>query len=153
MTEFHGHVNGFLENLPPRTRDQVTAEIRRRITREVPTWFGASARGMTPDQFAEFMSELFAPAGRALADQVFHGIKAMAATVEARVKERFTPKPRNTERDEKIVALHDEDGLSFGRIGRRLAALNPRWGGKGGRPLSRDAVEKAYHRRKGRADK
>jgi hypothetical protein len=62
-------------------------------------------------------------------------------------------KPRNTERDDQIVRLHDEEGKSFGIIGRLLAELNPAWVGKNGKPLSRAAATKAYNRRKADGDK
>jgi hypothetical protein len=62
-------------------------------------------------------------------------------------------KPRKTARDDEIVRLRDEEGKTFGEIGRLLLVKNPAWTGKGGKPLSRAAAEKAYHRRKGDSDK
>ena len=64
-----------------------------------------------------------------------------------------SPKPRKTDRDDEIVRLHDDEGVSFGAMGQELIALNPAWTRKGGAPLTRAAAEKAYHRRKGDADK
>jgi hypothetical protein len=65
-----------------------------------------------------------------------------------KMKDHYTPKPRMTERNKEIVRIHDEEDLSFGKIGRRLQQLNPKWVGGDGKPLSRDATEKAYHRTK-----
>jgi hypothetical protein len=62
--------------------------------------------------------------------------------------ERRTPKPRKRERDAEIVRLHDEEGMSFGKIGRHLPTLNAAWVVRGGAPLDRKTVERAYHRMK-----
>jgi hypothetical protein len=62
--------------------------------------------------------------------------------------EKRTPKPRKRERDAEIVRLHDEKGMSFGKIARHLRTLNAAWVGHGGTPLGRKAVERAYHRMK-----
>jgi hypothetical protein len=62
--------------------------------------------------------------------------------------EKRTPKPRKRERDAEIVRLHDEKGMSFGKIGQHLPTLNAAWVGRGGTPLGREAVERAYHRMK-----
>jgi hypothetical protein len=83
------------------------------------------------------------------------GEKAVMMKDEAvkRVKDRLTGKPRNTERDAEIVRLRDQEKLSFGKIGYRLVKINSAWANKKGKPMSRDAVEKAYHRMKCRTDK
>jgi hypothetical protein len=66
-----------------------------------------------------------------------------------KLKEARDPKPRNRERDDEIVRLRDKQGKTFGEIPRLLLQKNPAWCGEGGKPLSRDTVEKAYSRRKG----
>lgn len=66
----------------------------------------------------------------------------------ARLKAARDPKPRNTDRDDEIVRLYDQDGRTFGEIPLLLKLTDPSWVGAEGKPLSRDAVEKAYHRRK-----
>jgi hypothetical protein len=58
---------------------------------------------------------------------------------------------RTAARDAVIVQLRDDERLTFGKIPRRLRSMNAAWARKGGTPLSRDTVEKAYHRQKGRA--
>lgn len=63
-------------------------------------------------------------------------------------KKETGPKPRYTERDREIVRLHDQQGMSFGKIPRALQKLNPKWGKADGRLLSRDTVRKAYTRAK-----
>jgi hypothetical protein len=68
---------------------------------------------------------------------------------KAQLKEKRDPKPRKTDRDEAIVRLRDEEKKTFGEIPRLLLKLNPLWCGIGGKPMSRDAVEAAYRRRKG----
>jgi hypothetical protein len=64
-------------------------------------------------------------------------------------KEARDPKPRNIERDDEIVRLRDEEDQSFGEIPRLLVRKNPSWRRKNGKPLTRDAVERVYRRRKG----
>lgn len=59
-----------------------------------------------------------------------------------------TVKPRNADRDKEIVRLHDEEGKSFGEIARLLCKKNASWCRKDGKQLSRDTVERAYHRQK-----
>jgi hypothetical protein len=66
-----------------------------------------------------------------------------------RLKKERDPKPRKTDRDDEIVRLRDKEGKTFGEIGRALVRANPKWCRKDGSPLTREAVEKAYHRRKG----
>jgi hypothetical protein len=66
---------------------------------------------------------------------------------DAENKRRSRP-VKNAERDEAIVHLRDQKKISFGRMGRELVSLNPAWTGKNGKPLTRAAAEKAYHRRK-----
>jgi hypothetical protein len=68
-----------------------------------------------------------------------------------KVIERRSPKRRKADRDATIVRLYDEGKVSFGRMGKCLLAINPAWAGKDGKPLSRAAAEKAYHRHKSRA--
>jgi hypothetical protein len=51
-------------------------------------------------------------------------------------------------RNAEIVRLRDEKGLTFGQIPRALMRINPKWCGKDGGPLEREAVEKAYRRTK-----
>jgi hypothetical protein len=87
---------------------------------------------------------------------VFREIGDVVEQVAARVRkreadyQRMLPKPRKEERDAAIVRLHEQEGVSFGRMGRCLAAMNPAWVHKDGKPLSRAAAEKAYHRHKSR---
>lgn len=68
---------------------------------------------------------------------------------KARLKEERDPKPRNTERDDEIVRLRDDERKTFGEIPRLLIRKNSAWVGKDGKPLTRDATERAYRRRKG----
>jgi hypothetical protein len=60
--------------------------------------------------------------------------------------DKMIPKPRNADRDKEIV--RDERKLTFGEIPRELKKLNSTWAGRGRNLLSRDTVEKAYHRKK-----
>jgi hypothetical protein len=48
---------------------------------------------------------------------------------------RRNPKPKNIERDIKIVGMYDDKGLTFGQIAGKL-------------DMERDTVERAYHRMK-----
>jgi hypothetical protein len=57
-------------------------------------------------------------------------------------------KPRNMDRDDTIIRLRDEEGLTFGEIPGRLKTINKKWAQKDGKSLKRKAVEKAYQRRK-----
>ena len=83
------------------------------------------------------------------ADRVMEAATHLVREQErARLKAARDPKPRNTERDDEIVRLHDQEGRTFGQIPRLLVRKNPSWAAKDGEPMSRDAVEKAYHRRK-----
>ena len=66
-----------------------------------------------------------------------------------KLKRERDPKPRKTDRDDEIVRLRDVEGKSFGEIPRILLRKNQSWGSGEGKPITRDAVEKAYHRRKG----
>ena len=78
-----------------------------------------------------------------------HGLVENSAQVDkfAEIIRNRNAPPRNTKRDDEIVRLRDE-GKSFGEIPRLLLAENPRWCGKGGKAITRDAAEQAYHRRK-----
>lgn len=75
--------------------------------------------------------------------------QAVTEVERARLKAARDPKPRNTQRDCEIVRLHDQEGRTFGEIPRLLVQKDPSWAGRDGKPLARDTVEKAYHRRKG----
>jgi len=77
-------------------------------------------------------------------------IRALEADVKAVYKKRRDPKPRNTERDKAIIRLRDEQRLTFGQIPRQLRKENPVWVASDGELLSKDTVEKAYKRAKGR---
>jgi hypothetical protein len=68
---------------------------------------------------------------------------------EVAEKERRDPKRRNTERDDEIVRLRDVEKKAFGEIGKLLSQMNKEWRSKDGKQLTRDAVERAYYRRKG----
>jgi hypothetical protein len=72
----------------------------------------------------------------------------VSALVSEQNKEKRDAKPRNTDRDDEIVRLYDVEGKTFGEIPRMLILKNPLWCGKNGKPISRDAAEKAFHRRK-----
>jgi hypothetical protein len=72
---------------------------------------------------------------------------------KALARHERNPKPRNTVRDDEIVRLHDVEGKSFGQIGRLLLQANSTWCKAPGKPLSRAAVQQAYHRRKRKTDK
>jgi hypothetical protein len=74
-------------------------------------------------------------------------LKRMADIFREEFRRRSRP-VRNTQRDAAIVQLHDKEGVSFGGIGKRLVVMNSVWAGKNGKPLSRMAAEKAYHRYK-----
>ena len=50
------------------------------------------------------------------------------------------------DRDKEIVRLHDEDGKTFGQIGRLLQIANEKWVGKNGKPITSNAAEHAYRR-------
>jgi len=91
--------------------------------------------------------------GKFFEQGALHGVEVgeMIQDAKKEVKDRFTRKPRMTERNNKIVQLHEEEKLSFGGIGLRLQELNPKWVRRNGKPLSRDAAEKAYHRTKTKA--
>ena len=79
--------------------------------------------------------------------------QAIEDLTTARFKDAHYPKPRNTERDAEIVRLRDMEGKSFGQIPRLLIQKDQSWCGKNGRPMTRDAVERAYWRRKGQGTK
>jgi hypothetical protein len=83
---------------------------------------------------------------------LFHAWRAETrAHAEAAEKLRSrTVAPRNSKRDAAIVYLRDVDELTFGQIPRRLIVLNSKWTDRDGKPLSRKAVENAYHRFKSR---
>jgi hypothetical protein len=74
--------------------------------------------------------------------------KVVVERERERIKKARDPKPRQIERTDEIVRLRDVEGKTFGEIGRILIQKNAKWCGKGGKPMTRDAVEKAYHRRK-----
>jgi hypothetical protein len=76
-------------------------------------------------------------------DSMDISLKAVHATVR-----KATVIARNAERDDEIIRLHDDEGKSFGQIGKLLILKNPKWCAKGGKQLTRKTVEKAYHRRK-----
>lgn len=67
---------------------------------------------------------------------------------QEKIKTARDAKPRNTERDDEIVRLRDDEDKTFGEIPRLLLQKNPSWSRKDGKPLKRDTVEKAYLRRK-----
>jgi hypothetical protein len=70
---------------------------------------------------------------------------------ETRFKEDREVGTRNDERDDRIVYLHDREGLSFNQITRRLLKERPtEWCDGPNTPLPRDTVRKAYRRRKSR---
>jgi hypothetical protein len=97
---------------------------------------------LSDDQIAEKIAQQ--------ADLLLEATTRVVTEVEgARLKAERDPKPRNTKRDDEIVRLRDEEGRTFGEIPRLLLRMNSSWGGNNGSPLKRDAVEKAYHRRKG----
>jgi hypothetical protein len=75
-----------------------------------------------------------------------------AHRIEIRKRNR-QPSAIVRERNAAIVRQHDQENVSFGRMGRVLASMNPKWTDKDGKPLSRAAVEKAYHRFKSHTDK
>lgn len=79
---------------------------------------------------------------------VEHERDVVSEMVRQKIKEERDPKPRFEERDAEIVRLRDIENKTFGEIGRLLLLKNPEWSGRDGQPMSRDAVEKAYHRRR-----
>jgi hypothetical protein len=93
----------------------------------------------------EFADEIFAQAKRQL-EEIGN---AMADLGRDELKQERDPKPRNTDRDDEIVRLRDQEGKTFGEIPRLLLQQNSQWCRKGGKQLTRDTVEKAYRRRKG----
>ncbi|HEX3149651.1 MAG TPA: hypothetical protein VHR66_16365 [Gemmataceae bacterium] len=99
-----------------------------------------------PDMADEEIAALIAEQAPRLLDAM---TRVVSEVERARLKAERDPKPRKTERDDEIVRLYDEGGLSFGEIPARLLLKDKSWGNKDGSPLQRDTVEKAYHRRKG----
>jgi hypothetical protein len=74
--------------------------------------------------------------------------KNVGAAAVCEYKKHREVRPRNGERDAEIVRLRDQEGKSFGIIGRCLCLRNSAWVGRNGEPLTRDAVEAAYRRKK-----
>jgi hypothetical protein len=141
-----------IESLPSEERARMAQYFQYQVTVEAPKWWAAVLREMTtPQELADFLMHGFATVGLHSYNETFYAIKNMGKRIESEVKDRFTVKPRNVERDSAIVRLHEQEGLTFGQIPRRLQSLNPKWAREGGRPMERDAVEKAYHRMKKRA--
>lgn len=94
---------------------------------------------------AEFDKQLKAK----VSEFVLEAAAKVSALEKEKLKEARDPKPRKTDRDDEIVRLRDIEEKTFGEIGPALVRKNPKWCGKSGKPLTRDAVEKAYYRRKG----
>ena len=62
----------------------------------------------------------------------------------------MTPARRMSERDQMIIKLRDEEGISFGEIAIRLKTLDPKWVRNDGTRLKPKTVEQAYKRGKAR---
>jgi hypothetical protein len=60
------------------------------------------------------------------------------------------PNAQKSKRNSEIVRLRDEDQMAFGRIGKKLPSINPKWVGPDGKPLKYAAVKQAYYRQKNR---
>jgi len=77
-----------------------------------------------------------------------NSIEVMAKGIQQKEKDRFTPKPRNTDRDNEIVHLHDVEKLGWKEITKRIRAV-PEWAnGPGGKQVTMRALKVAYSRRK-----
>lgn len=122
-----------LEMLPPGDRQQIQARFHALPKQEKERWWSAILAGIPMNVLVEILGELNAFVGIGW----YTGGGEIGQAVVSAIEDRFIPKPRNTVRDEQIVQLHDEKALTFGQIGKKLN-------------MSRDAVEKAYHRRKKR---
>jgi hypothetical protein len=138
-----------LNRLDPRERlrfsDRVFAEMASRFF----PLFIRQAVDMVKRHPLASLDQLCALAEEALKKSYDENQAALAELTRAELKEERDPKPRHTERDDEIVRLRDREGKTFGAIPRLLMQKNPKWCGEGGKLLKRDAVEKAYRRRKG----
>ena len=92
------------------------------------------------------IKELAACAEKEHSDQV-DKFAEILNELTSRMRSRNAGK-RYQNRDDEIVRLYDVEDKTFGEIPAQLLLLNPKWCRNGGGPITRDAAEKAYHRRK-----
>jgi hypothetical protein len=143
---------GLIGSLPPAERQRLAVLFRELVAEELPKWWDVALRElMTREGLCGYFLRAFVDLGLSNFDVMCSAISDMAKRIESRAKRQRDPKPRNVERDAAIVRLRDQEGLTFGKIAKRLKTLNPKWASEDGTPMKRDAVEKAYQRMKKRA--
>lgn len=142
------NINDLINSLPPDERAQLAERFQRLATEEIPKWWASVMSGMTPEQLAEFLENGLTDTGRKITDATFVGMKNMAKTIETKVKDHFTPKPRMTARDDEIVRLHDEEKLDWKEITKRIRSV-PEWANSSkGKAVTQRSLVTAYGRRK-----
>jgi hypothetical protein len=77
-----------------------------------------------------------------------YGLKGIAKRVETTVKFALNARPRMADRDDEIVRLKDQEGLSWTAVWHKIR-LNPAWAkGRDGQPVTKRMLQVAYRRRK-----
>jgi hypothetical protein len=109
--------------------------------------WGYFIRLLTPSQFDQHINSVRSLLGLEPLRTTGAAFRDMVKDLEAKVKSRFTPKPRCTARDAEVVRLRDEDKLTWKEILRRIRD-NETWTMSGNKPVTRRALQAAYGRRK-----
>jgi hypothetical protein len=141
-------IDDVVESVPSEERGPLRVWLMDLAENVVPRWWAALLRPLSLGDLADYYGQFFGRLGAEGAEEMFNGVRNMATDIEARVKDHFTAKPRNTARDDEIVRLRDEEGLDLKQIRKRIRNV-PEWAnGPGGKPITIGAIRTAYHRRK-----
>jgi hypothetical protein len=141
-------INDLIESLPEEERGRLLDQFRQRSAEEIGKWFGTLMKGWSPEQCAGILFSLFKDVGDKITEEMFHGIRNMGKDTEARVRDRFTVKPRMVQRDDEVVRLRDEKKLSWYEILNHFRKSKKWAKNQGGRLITIKALKAAYRRRK-----
>jgi hypothetical protein len=153
-------IEGLINSLPPAERHELAERFQGLVAEEVPKWWAAALQDMkTPQELADFLMRGFAEVGLHGFEETCYAINNLAKGVESKVKDHYTRKARKTVRDDEIVRLRDENGLSWAKIHKEICK-NPAWAKTGPgnkkdktdqeneKEITQGALRAAYSRRK-----
>jgi hypothetical protein len=145
---FFPMINDAISRLPENERNKLVSRFQKHIMEEVPKWVRSMVPDMSPTEYTDYFIQTMAESGMACTVQSFDAIKEMTENFEKEVKDRFTVKPRMTERDYEVVRLRDQEKRDWKEI-LKLIRSNPTWAkGRDGKLITMKALKAAYGRRK-----
>lgn len=153
IDQFEKRLEQLLTQLPPESESEVIREaVLERYSEVIGKWVRAVFQGLDLDEMNNLYLSIFATIGCQVTEEGWNALQSGSQRIEARVRDHYTVKPRFADRDSQIVRLRDEENKSFGEIAILLRTLNSDWVGKEGKPMTADAVRKAYLRAKEQAE-